>query len=92
METLQNLDGTMTTEPTEIHQILTAWFSKWFEYDRDTTNTLHAADNWINLLHDKTQFTAMLENTSMTSDIKEILWESMHQTATRLTADDRQEL
>jgi len=92
METLQNLDGSMTSDPTEIHNILTAWFSKWFAYDRCTTGTLHEQNNWEKFLHDEDQFSAMLEGTSITPDIKAILWKALHTTTARLTQEDRQEI
>ena len=92
METLQNLDGTMSSEPSEIHGILTTWFQKWFQYDRDITGTLHEGDQWQDFLHDRTQFDTLLLNTSIDPDIRDILWQALHQTALRLNTNDRDEL
>jgi hypothetical protein len=92
METLQHLDGTMTSEPSEIHHVLTVWFHKWFQYDRDITGTLHEDNNWQDFLHDRTQFDLLLLNTSIEPDISDILWQALHETALRLTESDREEL
>ena len=92
METLQNVDGTMTSDPAEIHNILTVWFSKWFAYDRPIEGTLHEQDNWEKFLHDEAQFTSMLEGTSIAPDIKTILWKALHTTTAKLTPADRHEI
>ena len=92
METLQHPDGTMSSEPSEIHHVLTTWFQKWFQYDRDISSTLHEDNKWQEFLHDRAQFDLLLLNTSIEPDIRDILWQALHVTALRLTNSDREEL
>ena len=92
MDKLTRLDGTVECDPEQIHEILTAWFGKWFAADRDRSGSFHHEQRWTEFLNDRPAFDDLLKDVAVDDWVKDALWVSAQATASKLSQDMKDEL
>ena len=65
MDKLTRLDGTVECDSEQIHEMLTAWFGKWFAADRDRRGSFHHEQRWTEFLNDRDSFDDLLPHVAV---------------------------
>jgi len=92
MDRLRSADDTVVSDPAQIHLLLTEWFRQWFDLDRPTADTMHDPVRWLEFINNRAAFDAMLDTTQMKDRTKDLFWDSLRSTASKLTAEQRAEM